>query len=82
MLRGVARLGRAPPVLNGLQTRMAMLVKEGDQETALAEAHEAGLTIAGSTADQKLAVIAADAEKNLQINTNLSQVVWVDNFKS
>ena len=83
-ITGRARLadGRAPPVLNGLQTRMAMLVKEGDQETALAEAHEAGLTIAGSTADQKLAVIAADAEKNLQINTSLSQVVWVDNFEA
>jgi len=65
-----------PLVLNGLQTRFAMLIKEGKSEHALREAHDAGITIAQSTADQKLDDIAKRAEENLQIDFTLSQFCW------
>ena len=71
--------GGAPPILNGLQSRMAMLMKEGNLNAVLKEANSAGLAIAQRTANERLDREALLWEDSLDVDHGLSQELWTDN---
>jgi hypothetical protein len=80
--RGKYAPGESPAVINGLQTRFAVIACEGNQKHIVGEMNAAGISVASSTGNRKLLAVEKDWLDHLRIDDRSCQLVWIDNFET